>query len=164
MSKFPGTEGGGHWRWLLLGSLALNLFFVGAAGAVAFRYSSPIPLTTISRIDHSVAGRLNRIAQSLPPADADVMRAQLRVDAEKVAAAQADLRLTQDDVRKSLRAEPFDAETMRAAMAANRTAHENSDQVLRDMFATAAARMSVVGRARLADWPAARESIRTIAQ
>jgi uncharacterized membrane protein len=164
MSIFPGTEGGGRLRWLLLGSLALNLFFVGAAGAVAFRYSSPVPLTTIARIDHSLAGRLNRVAESLPPADADVMRAQLHVDAEKVAAAQADLRLTQDDVRKSLRAEPFDAEAMRTAMAANRTARENFDQVLRDTFATAATRMSVVGRAKLADWPAERESVRTIAQ
>ena len=103
-----------------LGSLALNLFFVGAAGAVAFRYTSPVPLATVARIDHSLAGRLDRIATSLPPADAEIMRAQLRHDAEKVAAAQADLRLSQEDVRKSLRAEPFDADAMRTAMAENR--------------------------------------------
>ncbi len=58
MSILPGSEGGGRVRWLLLGSLALNLFFVGAAGAVAFRYSSPVPLTTVAHIDHTLAGRL----------------------------------------------------------------------------------------------------------
>ena len=118
MSVLPGTEGGAHVRWLLLGSLALNLFFVGAAGAVAFRYSSPVPLRTVAHIDHNLATRFDRIAASLPPADGDIMRAQLHSDAEKVAAAQADLRLSQDDVRKSLRAQPFDADAMRAAMAA----------------------------------------------
>ena len=38
--SMPKIETGAHLRWLLLGSLALNLIFVGAAGAVAFRYSS----------------------------------------------------------------------------------------------------------------------------
>ena len=119
MSILPGSEGGSRLRWLLLGSLALNLFFAGAAGAVAFRYSSPVPLTTIAHIDHSVAKRLDRIAESLPSADAELLRTQLRGDAEKVASAQADLRLSQDDVRKSLRAEPFDADAMRQAMTEN---------------------------------------------
>jgi uncharacterized membrane protein len=162
MSILPGSEGGGRLRWLLLGSLILNLFFAGAAGAVAFRYSSPVPLATIAHIDHSLANRLDRIAGSLPPADAELLRTQLRGDAEKVASAQADLRLSQDDVRKSLRAEPFDAEAMRAAMAENRTAHDNYDQVLHDMIASAAAKMSVVGRTKLADWPAERENARPL--
>lgn len=162
MSILPRTESGARLRWLLLGSLALNLFFMGAAGAVAFRYSSPVPLTTIARIDHSLGGRLDRIAASLPPADADVMRAQLRADAIKVAAVQADLRLSQEDVRKSLRAEPFDADAMRAAMAKNRTARENFDQAVHDMVAAAATNMSVVGRAKLADWPAERENARQL--
>src|SRR5271156_5207601 len=101
---------GARLRWLLFGSLALNLLFVGAAGAVAFRYSSPVPLTTIAHIDHTFTGRLDRIAISLPDADAEVLRAQITEDAAKIAAAQADLRLSQEDVRKSLRADPFDAD------------------------------------------------------
>ena len=48
MSILPGSDGGGRLRWLLLGSVALNLLFVGAAGAVAFRYSSPVPLTSVA--------------------------------------------------------------------------------------------------------------------
>jgi uncharacterized membrane protein len=162
MSNLPNTTGGNHVRWLLLGSLALNLFFVGAAGAVAFRYSGPVPLTHVARIDHDLASRLDRIAASLPPTDAEAMRAQLRAEAEQVATAQADLRLSQEAVRKSLRAEPFNPEAMRAAMADNRTARENFDQVLHDMLASAAANMSVVGRNKLADWPAERDNARPL--
>jgi uncharacterized membrane protein len=151
-------------QWLLLGSLALNLFFVGAAGAVALRYTSPVPLAAVSRIDHNLASRLDRIADGLPQADSEVMRAQLQRDARRVAAAQADLRLSREAVRKSLRAEPFDAEAMRAAMAANRTAHDTFDQVLHDTIAAAAAKMSVVGRTKLADWPGERDGERVIRQ
>lgn len=150
LSKF---QSGARMQRLLLGSLVLNLFFAGAAGAVAFRYSSPVALARVARIDHSVASRLDRIAAILPPADSEIMRAQLRHDAEKVAAAQADLRLSQEAVRKSLRADPFDPDATRAAMAANRVAHDNFDQVLHDTIAAAAAKMSVLGRTRLADWP-----------
>jgi uncharacterized membrane protein len=149
---FPQIESRAHAHWLLLGSLLLNLFFVGAAGAVAYRYSSPVPLTTVSRVD--LIGRLNHVADTLPPGDADVMRAQLRADEEKIVAARADLRLSRDDVRRSLRAEPFDADAMRKAMTANHAAHERFDQVIHDMLASAASKMSVVGRTKLADWPA----------
>jgi uncharacterized membrane protein len=153
MSVFK-IEGGAHVHWLLLGSLALNLLFVGAAGAVAYRYTSPVPLTTVTRLEHNLMGRLNRVADSLPEADGDAMRAELHADAVKIAAAQADLRLSQEDVRKSLRAEPFDADAMRAALAENHNAHEKVDQVIHDLLASAAGRMSVIGRAKLADWPA----------
>jgi uncharacterized membrane protein len=161
MSILPSTESGAHLRWLLLGSLALNLFFAGAAGAVAIRYSGPVPLATVARIDHSMAGRLDRIAAKLPPSDAELLRMQLRSEAIRVAAAQADLRLAQEDVRKSLRAQPFDAETMRTALAESHTAHDNFDQVLHDTIAAAAAKMSVIGRTELADWRTEHEGATT---
>lgn len=153
MSTLPKFEGTSYIRWLLLGSLALNLFFVGAAGAVAFRYSSPVPLMNVARIRHNVADRLDRIAASLPANDADIMRTELRAGAAKIAAAQADLLLSQDEMRTSLRADPFNADAVRAAMDQNRAAHENFEQVLHDIIASAAAKMSVVGRNKLADWP-----------
>jgi uncharacterized membrane protein len=162
MSILPGSNGSGRLRWLLLGSLVLNLLFVGAAGAVAFRYSSPVPLTNIAHIDHTFTGRLDRIATGLPPADADILRAEITQDAAKIAAAQADLRLSQEDVRKSLRAEPFDADAMRTAMAENRNARDNFDVTLHAMLASAAAQMSVVGRNKLADWPPERDSARPL--
>ena len=111
-----------------------------------------------------MAGRLDRIAANLPPADAELLRAQLRDEAVKVAAAQADLRLAQEDVRNSLRAQPFDADAMRTAMAQSRTAHDNFDQVLHDTIAAAAAKMSVVGRTKLADWRTEHDSARPLAR
>jgi uncharacterized membrane protein len=163
MSIIPKMEGG-RVRQLLLASLVLNLLFVGATGAVAFRYASPVPLATVARIDHNIASRLDRIAASLPPADTEVMREQLRQDAAKVAAAQADLRLAQDEVRKTLRAEPFDTDAMRSAMATSRAAHDNFDLVLQNTIAAAASKMSVVGRNKLADWRGGRDTTQTARQ
>jgi uncharacterized membrane protein len=140
----------------LLTSLALNVLFVGAAGAVAVRYTGTVPLAHVAEIEHDAASRLNRIAATLPSPDAAIMQAELRVDAEKIAAAQADLRLSRQALRDSLRAEPFDANAMRAAMAAARTAREAFEQVLQGVIVTAAAKMSVVGRNKLADWSATR--------
>ncbi|HTZ03520.1 MAG TPA: periplasmic heavy metal sensor [Xanthobacteraceae bacterium] len=152
MSIISSIEGTSHWRWLLAGSLGLNLLFVGAAGAVAIRFSGPAPLATVAQIDHSLAGRIDRIATKLPPGDGDLLRAELRSEAMKVAAAQADLRLAQEDVRKSLRAQPFDAGALSAAMAESRTAHDHVDRIVHDMIADTAPKMSLVGRIKLADW------------
>jgi uncharacterized membrane protein len=155
MSLLPRTQGAN--RWLLPVSLALNLFFVGAAGAVAFRYSSTVPLANVTRIEHSASDRLDRLADSLPAMDAQVMRAELRADRQKVAGAQADLRLSQDALRNALRAQPFDAEAMRTAMAQVQESHDNYDLVLHDVIAAAAVKMSVVGRNKLADWSTIRD-------
>jgi len=89
MSLLPKLDGAGRVRWLFVISLALNVFFVGAAGAVAFRYggAGTVPLSNIAQINRDVANRLNQIAASLPAADAEVVRSELRANAEKVLAA-----------------------------------------------------------------------------
>jgi uncharacterized membrane protein len=158
MSILPNTDLAGRVRWLLLGSLALNLFFVGAAGAVAFRYTSPVPLVHVARMNHKSGDWLNRVTATLPSFDAQVMRSELDADAQKVVAARANLRLSQEDLRNSLRADPFNPEAVRTAMAERRAARENFDLILHDMIAAAASKMSVVGRNKLADWPPAGEN------
>jgi uncharacterized membrane protein len=142
-------------RWLLLGSLALNLFFVGAAGAVAIRYSSAVPLSAVAHINLGATDLLDRLAATLPSTDAQLMRTELRADERKVASAQADLRLSQEELRQTLRADPFDLEAMRAAMAKARQAQENLTQTAHEVVAAAAVKMSVVGRNKIADWPSA---------
>src|SRR6202035_468561 len=139
MSVLPKLDGAGRLRWLFVTSLALNVFFVGAAGAVAFRYSGAgaVPLSNVAQINRDVANRLNEIAASLPAADAEVVRSELRTNAERVAGAQADLRLSREELRNDLRADPFDANALRAAMAANRAARENFELVLNGVLATA---------------------------
>lgn len=152
MSILPNMKKAALMRWLMPVSLALNVCFVGAAGAVAIRYTGDVPLSTVARIDRSVADRIDRLSATLPPADAQLMRAELRAQALKVAAAQADLRLSQEEVRNVLRAEPFDLATMRAALQQVEVARDKYHQVLHQVIEASVANMSVVGRNKIADW------------
>jgi uncharacterized membrane protein len=153
MSVSPQILRSGAMRWLLPVSLTLNLVFAGAAGASFLRHSAAVPLEPVSHMTRGAEQRLDRIATSLPASDAQIMRSAIRADAAKVVAAQASLRLSQEDVRNSLRAEPFDPAAVRAAMAETSAARDNFDQILHEVIASAAAKMSPVGRSKLADWP-----------
>jgi uncharacterized membrane protein len=153
MSVSPHILRSGAMRRLLPVSLTLNLVFAGAAGASFLRHSAAVPLEPVTHLTRGAEERLDRIATSLPDSDARIMRNAIRADAAKVVAAQASLRLSQEDVRNSLRAEPFDPAAVRAAMAETSAARDNYDQILHEVIASAAARMSPVGRSKLADWP-----------
>jgi uncharacterized membrane protein len=137
----------GSSRWLLLGSLALNLFFVGVAFALVIR--SPAPTAW----DRNVFVRVERVAATLPPSDADLLRGQIKSNRGAIEDAQTKYRAAQDTIRETLRQDPFDAETMRAAMAETRAARQTFDQTIQGVFAGAALQMSSAGRHALADWP-----------
>ena len=79
---FPAMERGSS-RWLLLGSLALNLFFVGVAIAMAVRAPTP------SYWDRNVFIRVERLAATLPPADADILRSRINASRAAIEDAQA---------------------------------------------------------------------------
>jgi uncharacterized membrane protein len=148
-------------RWILLVSLGLNLFLIGAGGAFAARqYLSP-PAQTTTWVDRSVAARIERLAATLPPADGDILRATYRANAKAVDGARDVYRRAQDEARGILRNEPFDSEAMRAAMGRARVARQGFDQLLQDAIATAAARMTPAGRTKLADWPPAQRGSAT---
>jgi uncharacterized membrane protein len=142
----------GSSRWLLLGSLALNLFFVGVAFALAIR--SPAAPSW----DRNVFVRVERVAATLPPSDADLLRGQINNNRAAIEDAQAKYRGAQDVIRDALRQDPFDAEAMRAAMAKTRAARQTFDQTIQGVFAGAASQMSSAGRHALADWPPDRKS------
>ena len=148
----PSLSSRGSSRWLLLGSLALNLFFVGVAVALAVR--APAPPTW----DRNVFVRVERIATTLPPSDADLLRGQINANRELIEDTQTKYRTAQDTIRVTLRQEPFDPAAMRAAMAKTRAARQNFDQVIQGVFAGVAAQMSGAGRQALADWPPRRNS------
>lgn len=139
-------------RWLLLGSLALNLFFVGIAVAMAVRGPAPPPW------DRNVLVRVEHIAASLPAADGDVLRGRIAAQHEAIEDAQAKYRTAQDGVRETLRQEPFDATALQAAMARTRAARQNFDQIIQGVFAGSAAQMSQAGRNALANWPPGRKT------
>ncbi len=140
-------------RWLLLGSLALNLFFIAFAIALAIRPPAPAPAW-----DRDVFVRAERIGASLPAADAGILRAQIANNRGNIENAQAKFHAGQDIIREALRAEPFEAEALRAAMANTRAARQAFDQTIQGVFAGAAAQMSQAGRQALADWPPGRKS------
>jgi uncharacterized membrane protein len=139
MSVSPQAFTNSRMRWLLLGSLTLNLIFAGAAAASLTRHSAAVPLEPVTHMNRGAADRLDRIATTLPEPDAQIMRRFIRAEAVKVVAAQANLRLSQEDLRSSLRSEPFNPAAVRAAMAQTSAARDNYDQVLQDVIASAAA-------------------------
>lgn len=137
-------------RWLLLGSLALNLFFVGIAIAMMVR--SPAPSW-----DRNVFVRVERLAATLPPTDADILRGEINTNRTAIENAQATYHAAQDSIHNVLRQEPFDAEAMRTAMTKTRTARLTSDQTIQGVFATIATKISPAGRQALANWPPGRK-------
>ena len=96
--------------------------------------------------------RVERLAASLPPADAKILNDMIDADHAAIESAQNNYHAARDEIRASLRQNPFKVEDMRAAMAKTRTARQNFDLVIQRVFADAAAKMSPAGRLGLADW------------
>lgn len=142
----------GSSRWLLLGSLALNLFFVGIAVAMAVR--APAPPTW----DHNVFVRVDRIAATLPAPDADLLRGEINAHKTALQAAQSQYFTAREQIHEVLRSDAFRVEDMRTAMVKTRAARQNFDQIVQGIFADAAVKMSHAGRLALADWPPNRKS------
>jgi uncharacterized membrane protein len=138
-------------RWLLLGSLALNLFFVGIAVAMLVR-GPPPP----RHWHHNVFERVNRLADALPSADEKIVRDAMDANHAAIARAQDGLHDSRDAIRATLRQQPFKEDALRAAMAKARAARQTFDEVIQGVFASAAAKMSPAGRQALADWPRGR--------
>jgi uncharacterized membrane protein len=152
LAQFAPAVTRGSSRWLLLGSLALNLFFVGVAVAMAIRAPTP------SAWDRDVFVRVERLASTLPHADAELVRGAMQAHRAAIADAQAGYFAARNEIRGTLRQDPFKVEDMRAAMAKTRAARQNYDQVIQGVFADVASNMSSAGRHGLADWRANRKA------
>lgn len=152
--------------YCLAASLSLNLAFAAGAGAMALRHGHKpsAPLKAVTGMAHGMEFHLARIAASLPPGDAQILREEVDSEKIKLAVAEAEVRLSKAAVRDSLRAEPFDPAAVRAAMAETSTARDHFSRLLRNAFAIATARMSAAGRQRLADWPAHRHDNTVVTQ
>ena len=141
-------------RWLLIGSLALNLFFVGTIGALALRHVMMAPARQAeTERPRTAAARLERLAAPLPAADAEKLRTAFRARAAEAESARDALNRAYERVQAALRAQSFDAAQLRAAMADARATRPLYELVMQDILAAGAAGMSPEGRARLAEWP-----------
>lgn len=135
----------------LLISLVVNLFFVGIIGAMAVHsYLASEPPITQSR--RTAEARIDQIAATLPAADAAILRAKFNSERSSAEAVHAAFERSLEQVRTALRAEPFGASALTAAMADARSERAALDQVLHEIIAAGAAQMSSEGRSRLADW------------
>jgi hypothetical protein len=153
MSIFTDALSGTRARYLLLGSLTLNLVFAGAAGAVALQHATKLPpLQPIVGMNRGVEQRFDHIAASLPANDANILLAEFHAQAIKLATAETQVRLTEQAVRDSLRAQPFDPAAVRAAMAQTTLAKDRFYELVHETVAGATAKMSLAGRQALADW------------
>ena len=148
----PRDDARGSSRWLLLGSLALNLFFVGVAVAMAVRAPAPPPGTATCSCASSAWPPPCR--RPTPTCCA----ARSRPTARRSRTRRPNTAPPRTRSAQTLRQEPFDAAAMRAAMAKTRAARQNFDQVIQGVFAGTAAQMSSAGRHALADWPPGRKS------
>jgi uncharacterized membrane protein len=144
-----GSEG--STRWLLLASLALNLFFIGVGGALLLQGFGSGTFAPRAAYDRSVAGRIERIAAVLPPADADRLRKAYKERQSEIDGARGAYRDKQEAVRAALRAQPFNLETLNTAMAGMRAARQAFDLSIHGFFAQQASEMSEAGRQALAD-------------
>jgi uncharacterized membrane protein len=150
LSTLPGEDRGSH--WFMLASLALNLFFIGTIGALIYRHYTTPPVTISVPLDRSAAGRIERIAATLPVTDAEVLRAEYRAKATTLDAARSDFENTIDDIRQTFRVEPYNGESTRTAMASARAARQRFEELLHEVIASSAAKISAAGRLKLAEF------------
>jgi len=134
-------------RWLLVGSLALNLFLIGVVAAYQLRGAVP-------SAQPSTQLRIEQIAETLPKADADRLEAVFRSRAAELSEYTTAIRRSQDRQRDGFRAQPYDPKPVEDAMAATRFNHDAAKRVIHEVILEAAAQMSPAGRAKLAEWAA----------
>ena len=85
---------------------------------------------SVSLQDRDVFVRVERLAATLPPADADLLRAQIRNNRDVIENTQTIYHAAQAEIHETLRQSPFDIGALRAAMAKTRAARHNFDQVI----------------------------------
>lgn len=143
-------------RWLLIGSLALNLFFIGTIVSLAARHYVMHAQPAATERPRTAAARIDRLAAPLPAADAEKLRAAFRAREAAAEGARDALNKAYERAQGALRAEPFDPASLRIALAEVRTTRPAYDQMMQEILLTGATAMSPEGRRKLADWPASR--------
>jgi uncharacterized membrane protein len=140
-------------RWLLVTSLALNLFFVGTVGALAIRHYVTSAQPAATERPRTAAARIDRLAAGLAAADAGKLRAAFRAREAAAEGARDALNRAIERIQTGLRAQPFDPAQLRVAMAEARALRPPYEQIMQEILVAAAEAMSQEGRVKLADWP-----------
>ncbi len=145
----PSASAGRARRWLLIASLALNVFFIGGLVSVAsHRFTRPPPTPA----DRTLEARIDRLTNSLPPQDAALLQTQFKAVEATVERARQASRDAQQNVRVALTAPTFDPDAATQALGALREARERIWIEIHSALVKAAIAMSPEGRERLARW------------
>jgi len=131
-------------RWLLPLSLALNVFL----GTLAIVYRPHPP----RHGPPNAANLIERIAESLPQADAVILRSVFARHAADLDQAEKTFHAMPDRVRTLLAAPQLDRDALLVTVVANRQAHDRMDDILGEMVVEVATQLSPEGRAALARW------------
>lgn len=153
MSALSSASGPAAPRWLLVASLSLNLFFVGAGLALLVRGApmGPVPQAATPEVP-SPRVRIDRLAATLPPADSRLLMARFNAVQDKLAAAEAVSRAAQERARAAFDAAPFDPAQAQAALAQLRDARRDIWAIVHEVITAAGQEMSQEGRNRIAAW------------
>ena len=107
-------------RWLLLGSLSLNLLLAMVLLGWAWRLPSHTPIEAEVFRELREPGSPLRWQRVLEPERRDVVRASLAPERQRLREAARAARLARTEVADALRSEPFDAARLQAALAEQR--------------------------------------------
>lgn len=159
-------------RWLLPVSILINLFLAGAVVALALpMLSGPPPRPPFGAHGptgpggprgpdgpdrpgkpHGPLAMVERMAESLPPADAAILREAVASRSEAMQAADKEMRSFPDRLRDALDNEPFQIDVLKSVFTEGRAARMAMEDALSTSIVEATQRMSAEGRHRLADW------------
>ncbi|GBQ27263.1 periplasmic heavy metal sensor [Gluconacetobacter sacchari] len=130
-------------RWLVVGSLLLNLFLVAVVGGQYLRHrqgNAPVLMRVLQHMTSRLDAR-----------DAEAFRTVLRQEAPRYAQAQENLARARAEIDRQLLAPHFDPEATRAAMQQWRAAWNVFVGTFSDALVEALGRLSPQGRRALVD-------------
>jgi len=139
---------------VLIVSLGLNLFLGGLM--VGRWFSGPPHRPPFVMNDRGPAGEPNRILQrmaaALPPDHRPAFETVIAKHRERVMQAAGQAREAREQVRKTLRQEPFDRAALDRAFESLRQSNTVLQQEVQNTIGDAAAMLPADARQRLADW------------
>ncbi|BBA37070.1 uncharacterized protein sS8_5148 [Methylocaldum marinum] len=131
---------------ILLGSLLVNVFLLAWLGVGTYKHAQRRPWLSVESFEE-------RFASRLPKDDASTFRKVLDAQRSRLVARIDAVRAARDEVRTTLRAEPFDRERLEAALEQSDRAMIALQAVLRAVILTTAPELSSEGRRRLLEKP-----------
>ena len=130
---------------LLVGSLALNLLFVGSLGAMLWRSRAPA-------WHHNVAPNLLGYASTLPTERRKELWERSAQDLQHIRPFRRDVRTARQETMKALAAEPFDRQRFLDAQAKQTETENRAREAVKGLYLTIAEGMTPAERSGFSHW------------